>query len=151
MIRKCKMGKKVKIPFPKLVNLYECTIGDNSFIGPFCEIQRGAVIGKRCRIQSHTFICEGVAVGDDCFIGHGVMFVNDLYPKANDPGWKLKKTFVKQNVSIGNNATILPVSVGQASLIGAGSVVTRDIPDYSIAVGNPAKVTRKYDGRIKGR
>jgi len=151
MIRKCKMGKKVKIPFPKLVNLYECAIGDNSFIGPFVEIQKGAVIGKRCRIHSHAFICAGVVIGDDVFIGHGVVFVNDLYPKANDPGWKLKKTSVKQNVSIGNNATILPVSIGQASLIGAGSVVTRDIPDYSIAAGNPAKVTRKYDGRIKGR
>jgi acetyltransferase-like isoleucine patch superfamily enzyme len=149
MIRKCKMGKEVKIPFPKLVNLYECTIGDNSFIGPFCEIQKGAVIGKRCRVQSHTFICEGVVVGDDCFIGHGVMFVNDLYPKANDPGWKMSKTRIKDKVSIGNNATLLPVVVGEGSLIGAGAVVTRDVADHAIVVGNPARRLRGYYGRGK--
>jgi UDP-2-acetamido-3-amino-2,3-dideoxy-glucuronate N-acetyltransferase len=147
MIRKCKMGKGVKIPFPKLVNLYECTIGDNTFIGPFVEIQKGAVVGKRCRVQSHTFICEGVAIGDDVFIGHGVVFTNDLYPVANDPGWELKKTRIKNKVSIGNNATLLPVTVGEGSLIGAGAVVTRDVDGHTVVAGNPARRMRGYDRR----
>lgn len=151
MMRKCKMGKGVRIPFPKLVNLYECSIGDGSFIGPFVEIQKGAVIGKRCRVQSHTFICEGVVVGDDVFIGHGVIFTNDLYPIANDPGWELKKTRVKDGVSIGNNATLLPVVVGKGSLVGAGSVVTGDVADYTIVAGNPAKKLRNYNVRRKQR
>ena len=142
MNRNCKIGKKVKIPFPGLVNLYECVVGDNTFVGPFVEIQKGTVIGKRCRIQSHSFICEGVKIGDDVFIGHGVMFVNDFYPVANDPGWKMKKTFIADNVSIGNNATILPVKVGRASLIGAGAVVTKDVAEYAVVAGNPAKVLR---------
>lgn len=149
MIRKCKIGKNVKIPFPKLVNLYECEIQDNSFIGPFVEIQKGAVIGKRCRIQSHSFICEGVIIGDDVFIGHGVIFTNDLYPVSNDPHWKLKKTIVKDKVSIGNNATLLPVVIREGSLIGAGSVVTKDVPAYRIVVGNPARVLRRYHERAR--
>lgn len=149
MIRKCKIGKNVKIPYPELVNLYECQIGDGSFIGPFVEIQKGAVIGKNCRIQSHSFICEGVNIGDGVFIGHGVIFVNDLYPIANDPNWKLKRTLVKDKASIGNNATLLPVRVGKGSLIGAGSVVTRDVPDYTVVAGNPAKKLRVYNERTK--
>jgi len=147
MIRNCKIGKNVKIPFPDLVNLYECKIGDGSFVGPFVEIQKGAVIGKGCRIQSHAFICEGVGIADDCFIGHGVMFVNDLYPISNDPGWKLKKTKIEKGVSIGNNATILPVVIKKGSLIGSGSVVTKDVLAGSIMAGNPAKVIRKYNER----
>lgn len=149
MIRKCKIGKNVKIPFPELVNLYECTIGDNSFVGPFVEIQKGVSIGKRCRVQSHSFICEGVSIGDDVFIGHGVMFVNDLYPIANYPHWKLKKTLVENKVSIGNNATILPVVIGKESLVGAGSVVVKDVPVYVIVTGNPAEILKKYNGRIR--
>lgn len=148
MIRKCTIGKGVKIPFPHLVNLYECKIGDNSFIGPFVEIQKGVVIGKRCRVQSHSFICEGTTIGDGVFIGHGVVFTNDLFPVANDPNWKLKKTLVKNKVSIGNNATLLPVVVGEGSLVGAGAVVTRDVPAYTIVAGNPAKKVRDYRERI---
>jgi len=149
MIRKCKFGKNVKIPFPDLVNLYECKIGSDVFIGPFVEIQKGVTIGDRCRIQSHSFICAGVKIEEDVFIGHGVIFTNDLYPSANDPNWKLKKTLIKNNVTIGNNATLLPVEIGEGSLIGAGSVVTKNIPKNAIAAGNPAKVLRKYRERIK--
>lgn len=147
MIRDCKIGKNVKIPFPDLVNLYECSIGDDTFIGPFVEIQRGSSIGKRCRIQSHSFVCEGVSIGNEVFIGHGVIFSNDLFPVANDPNWKLKKTKIANNVSIGNNVTLLPVKVGKGSLIGAGSVVTEDVPANVIAVGNPAKKIRSYHAR----
>jgi len=142
MIKKCKIGKNVKIPFPNLVNLYECRVGDNTFIGPFVEIQKGVVIGKRCRIQSHAFICEGVTIGDDCFVGHGVMFTNDLYPVANDPNWKLEKTVVSNKVSIGNNATILPVKIGEGALVGAGAVVTKDVQQNIVVVGNPARKIR---------
>lgn len=149
MIRDCKLGKRVKIPFPDLVNLYECKIGDDSFIGPFVEIQKGVTIGKRCRIHSHSFICEGVNIEDDVFVGHGVIFTNDIYPVANDPNWKLRKTFVKKKASIGNNVTLLPVEVGEGSLIGAGSVVTEDVPDYAIVVGNPARKLRAYNERTK--
>ena len=147
MIRECKIGKNVKIPFPDLVNLYECEIGDNSFIGPFVEIQKGVIIGKDSRIQSHAFICEGVIIGDSVFVGHGVVFTNDLFPVANDPNWKLKKTLVKSKVSIGNNATILPVELGEGCLIGAGAVVTKDVLAHSIVVGNPAKKIREYNAR----
>ncbi len=147
MIRKCQIGKNVLIPFPDLVNLYECKIGDGSFVGPFVEIQKGARIGKRCRIQSHSFICEGVSIGDDVFIGHGAMFVNDLYPISNDPDWKLKKTKIDKGASIGNNATIMPVVIKKGSLVGAGSVVTKNVSAYSIVIGNPAKVIRKYNDR----
>lgn len=149
MIRKCKIGKNVKIPFPELVNLYECKIGDNSFIGPFVEIQKKVVIGKRCKIQSHSFICEGVTIDDDVFIGHGVIFTNDLYPIANDPDWKMKRTLIKNKASIGNNATLLPVTVGEGSLIGAGSLVVKDVPDYTIVAGNPARKIRSYNERVK--
>ncbi len=149
MICNCKIGKGVKIPYPELVNLYECNIGDGSFVGPFVEIQKGAVIGKRCRIQSHSFICEGTAIGDDVFIGHGVVFTNDLFPVANSQNWKMKKTLVKDKVSIGNNATILPVLIGKASLVGAGAVVVKDVAAYTIVAGNPAKKIRTYRERIR--
>lgn len=132
MIKNCKIGKNVKIPHPKLVNLYGCTIGDNSFIGPFVEITEGVVIGKNCRIQSHSFICKGVTLGNDVFIGHGVMFTNDKHPKANNKKWKLEKTYIGNGVSIGSNATILPVNIGKNVLIGAGTVVTKDIEDGNI-------------------
>lgn len=149
MIRDCIIGQGVKIPYPKLVNLYGCEIGDNSFIGPFVEIQKGVLIGKRCRVQSHSFICEGVTLGDDVFIGHGVIFTNDLYPIANDKNWKLKKTFISDKVSIGNNVTVLPVRIGRGSLVGAGAVVIKNIPEYSVVAGNPAKTIRNYNERIK--
>lgn len=149
MIRDCKIGKRVKIPFPDLVNLYECKIGNDSFIGPFVEIQKGVTIGKRCRIHSHSFICEGVNIGDNVFVGHGVIFTNDIYPVANDHDWKFRRTLVKKEASIGNNVTLLPVKVGEGSLIGAGSVVTKDVPDYAIVAGNPAKKLRTYNERTK--
>jgi acetyltransferase-like isoleucine patch superfamily enzyme len=144
MIRNCKLGKNVIIPYPDLVNLYECEIGEGTFIGPFVEIQKGVTIGKRCRIQSHSFICEGVSIKDNVFIGHGVIFTNDLYPVANDPSWKLKKTVVESRVSIGNNATILPVKLKEGCLIGAGSVVVKNVDANCIAVGNPAKKIKEY-------
>lgn len=132
------MGERVTYVEP--CNLYECTIGDDSFIGPFVEIQRGVVIGKRCRIQSHSFICEKVTISDDCFIGHGVMFVNDLFkegrPAGNSDNWKA--THIGNQVSIGSNATILPVQITNRVVIGAGAVVTKDITEPGIYAGNPA-------------
>jgi acetyltransferase-like isoleucine patch superfamily enzyme len=137
-------GKDVKVIFP--VNLYGCTIGDSSFIGPFVEIQRNVMIGKNCRIQSHSFICELVTIGDNCFISHGVMFVNDLFSSGGPAGGdqsKWKSTQIGNNVSIGSNATILPVKISDGVVIGAGSVVTRDISEPGIYAGNPAKLIRK--------
>lgn len=134
-----KLGKDVKImPF---VNLYGCEIGDNSFIGPFVEIQQGVKIGKNVRIQSHSFICSGVTIEDDVFIGHGVMFVNDIYPPHfEEIYWK--KTTVKRQASIGNNATILPIEIGEKAIVGAGSTVTKNVPQNSIVAGNPARILR---------
>jgi acetyltransferase-like isoleucine patch superfamily enzyme len=133
-------GENVTVINP--VNLYECVIGDNSFIGPFVEIQKNVVIGRRCKIQSHSFICELVTIGDDCFISHGVMFINDPFvdggpAKGNKKLWK--PTFVGNNVSIGTNSTILPVKIVDAVVIGAGSVVTKDILISGVYAGNPAK------------
>ncbi len=121
------------VPFPHLCNIYSNDIGKDTFIGPFCEIQKGAKIGNNCRIQSHTFICEGVTIEDNCFIGHGVMFVNDRYPPRVSKYWE--KTIVKKGSAIGNNATILPCVVD--GIVGAGSVVTKSFK--GIAKGNPAK------------
>ena len=122
------------------VNLYECSFGDNCFVGPFCEVQNGVHVGDNTRIQSHTFICELVTIGQDCFIGHGVMFVNDLFkegkPSPEPSDWK--ETRIGNNVSIGSNATILPVSITSSVVIGAGSVVTKDIVEKGIYAGNPA-------------
>jgi UDP-2-acetamido-3-amino-2,3-dideoxy-glucuronate N-acetyltransferase len=134
------------------VNLYGCTIGDETKIGPFVEIQKNAFIGKRCKIQSHTFICEGVTIEDEAFVGHGVMFTNDKYPRATaDSGglqteadWKVVPTVIKRRASIGSNATILcGVTVGEEAIVGAGSVVLHDVPAKTIVAGNPAKVIRK--------
>jgi acetyltransferase-like isoleucine patch superfamily enzyme len=124
------------------VNLYGCSIGANCFIGPFTEIQRGVVIGSRCKVQSHTFICELVSIGDDCFIGHGVMFINDTFSSGGPAGgnkdlWR--STQIGNHVSIGSNATIMPVSICANTVIGAGSVVTRDITTPGIYAGNPAR------------
>ncbi len=139
IIKNVKIGDNVKImPF---VNLYGCEIGDNSFIGPFVEIQKGVKIGKNVRIQSHSFLCTGVTVEDNVFIGHGVMFVNDLYPpQFDDKDWKV--TIIRRNSSIGNNSTILPVEIGENAVVGAGSTVTKDVLPSSIIAGNPAKLLR---------
>ncbi|HPH85009.1 MAG TPA: acyltransferase [Ferruginibacter sp.] len=136
-------GIEVKVVEP--VNLYGCSIGDHCFIGPFVEIQKDVSIGKRCKIQSHTFICELVTVGDECFIGHGVMFINDLFSEGGPAGGdktKWKKTIIGNKVSIGSNATILPVSICDNAVIGAGAVVTKDISRPGIYAGNPAKLIR---------
>ena len=142
-IRDVAFGTGVKVVEP--VNLYECMIDDDCFIGPFTEIQRKVVVGKRTRIQSHSFICEGVTIGDDCFIGHGVMFINDLFagggPAGDSSGWK--PTTVGNRVSIGSNVTMLPVSVCDGVVIGAGAVVTRDITEKGIYAGNPARIIRR--------
>ena len=144
-----RLGKKVQIIYPDLVNLYGCTIGDQTKIGPFVEIQRDVVVGSRCKISSHTFICTGVTIEDKVFLGHGVMFTNDLYPQATtsdntlqkDGDWKLLETRVKCGSSIGSNVTILAgVTIGIQALVGAGAVVTHDIPDYAVAVGVPARI-----------
>jgi len=143
-LRKVKTGKRVVIMQPS--NLYECKLGDDCFVGPFVEIQKGVVIGKNCRIQSHSFICELVIIGNDCFIGHGVMFINDTFsdgkPAAGDQS-KWKKTNIGNNVSIGSNATILPVSICDGAVIGAGAVVTKDIKKKGVYAGNPAKRLKK--------
>jgi len=139
MIKNCKIHKSVKIPHPDLVNLYGCEIGAGSFIGPFVEITRGVIIGKNCRIQSHSFICGGVILGNDVFIGHGVMFTNDKHPKANNKDWVMEKTLIGNGSSIGSNSTILPVRIGKNVLIGAGTVVTKDVKDNTIVYSKSIK------------
>ena len=140
MIRDCKLGDNVRIDYPDLVNLYECEIGNGTLVGPFVEIQRGVKIGMRCKIESHTFICAGVEIGDGVFIGHGVMFINDKNPEIYNENWKPEKIVVKDRVVIGSNATILPVELGRGCLIGAGSVVTKDVLEFTKVVGNPARL-----------
>ena len=141
-IRDVTFGERVKVA--DTVNLYECSIGNNCFIGPFVEIQKGVVIDDDTRIQSHTFICELVTVGKKCFIGHGVMFINDLFqsgaPSGDSALWK--KTLISDNVSIGSNATILPVTICSNVVIGAGAVVTKDIEKPGVYAGNPATFLR---------
>ncbi|MBN1157298.1 N-acetyltransferase [Candidatus Woesearchaeota archaeon] len=136
IIKDCKIGKNTKIW--NYVNLYGCEIGNNSMIGSFVEIQPDVKIGNGCRIQSHTFICSGVTVEDNVFIGHGVMFINDVYPPSHDKS-KWKSTLIKKGASIGSNATILPVKIGENSVIGAGSVVTKDVEPSTIVAGVPAR------------
>jgi len=137
-------GKDVTVVEP--VNLYGCTIGDNSFIGPFVEIQKDVKIGARCKVQSHAFVCELVTIGDDCFIGHGVMFINDLFseggPAMGDKS-KWRSTTIGNKVSIGSNATILPVTICDNVVVGAMAVVTKNITQPGIYAGNPAKLIRK--------
>ncbi len=141
-----KVGTNVRIF--NFVNAYGCSIDDNSKVGAFVEIQKGATIGKNCKISSHTFICEGVHIEDNCFIGHGVMFTNDLFPRATNPDgspqteadWKVIETHVKKGASIGSNATILAgITIGENALVGAGAVVTKDVAANTIVAGSPAK------------
>lgn len=143
------LGRDVVVFHESLVNMYGCRIGDESRIGAFVEIQRGAVIGRRCKISSHTFICEGVEIGDEVFVGHGVMFTNDRFPRATteagelqcDADWEVLHTSVGRRASIGSNATILPgLTIGEGALVGAGAVVTRDVPPFAIVSGSPARV-----------
>jgi acetyltransferase-like isoleucine patch superfamily enzyme len=143
-IQDVQFGKDVTVVEP--VNLYGCSIGDDCFIGPFTEIQKGAVIGNRTRVQSHSFICDQVTIGDNCFIGHGVVFINDLFregaPARGDIS-KYKSTTIGHHVSIGSNATILPVTIADHTVIGAGAVVTKNITEAGIYAGNPARLVRK--------
>ena len=143
------LGKNINIFHPNLVNLYGCTIGDETKIGTFVEIQKNVIVGNRCKISSHSFLCDGVILEDEVFVGHGVMFTNDIYPRAsNEDGslktesdWNATQTLVKKGASIGSNATILPgVVIGEKAIIGAGAVVTENIPDRAIAVGVPARI-----------
>lgn len=143
------LGEDVKVFHPSLVNLYGCAIGAATKIGAFVEIQKGATIGARCKISSHTFICEGVAIDDEVFVGHGVMFINDRYPHATnadgslqtEADWKVETTRVKRAASIGTHATIMAgITIGEGALIGAGAVVTKNVSDYAIVAGVPARV-----------
>lgn len=140
-----KLGRNVKIFDEKLVNIFGCEIGDDSFIGPFVEITRGTRIGRNCKIESHSFLCDSVEVEDDVFIGHGTMFTNDLYPRT-DRHVVYIKTVVGQGASLGTNATIIAgVVIGRNAVIGAGAVVTKDVPPLSIVAGNPARVLRQFN------
>ena len=146
------LGENVKLA--KFINLYGCRIGDNTKIGTFVEIQKNAKVGKNCKISSHTFICEGVTVEDNVFIGHGVVFINDTFPRATNPAgglqteadWKVEPTLVKKGASVGSGATILAnVTIGENAIVGAGAVVTMDVPSNAVVAGNPAKVLRFLD------
>ena len=146
------LGENVSLQ--DFINLYGCRIGDNTKIGPFVEIQKNVTVGRNCKIQSHSFLCEGVSIEDEAFIGHGVMFINDRFPRSatasgalqSEADWKVIPTVIKKGASIGSNATILcGVTVGEGAIVGAGSVVTKDVPPRTIVAGNPARVIRKIE------
>jgi acetyltransferase-like isoleucine patch superfamily enzyme len=151
-----KLGKDVRLS--KFINLYGCEIGDESKIGAFVEIQKNATVGKRCKISSHSFICEGVTIEDNVFIGHGVMFINDSYPRATvangdlqtEADWKVERTVIRKGASVGSGATILSnITIGENAIVGAGSVVTKDVPPNSIVAGTPAKVLRYIEQTLE--
>ena len=151
-----KLGEGVKLS--KFINLYGCEIGDETKIGAFVEIQKNASVGKRCKISSHTFICEGVTIEDNVFIGHSVTFINDSYPRSTTAGgglqteadWKVEKTVVKKGASIGSGATILSnISIGENAIVGAGSVVTKNVPPNTIVIGNPARLLRSIESTLE--
>jgi len=151
-----KLGRDVKLS--KFINLYGCEIGDETKIGAFVEIQKNAVVGKRCKISSHTFVCEGVTIEDNVFIGHSVTFINDSYPRATtaegglqtEADWKVERTLVKKGASVGSGSTILSnISIGENAIVGAGSVVTKDVPANSIVAGNPARVLRQIEEALE--
>ena len=150
-----KLGKRVKLS--KFINLYGCEVGDDTKIGAFVEIQKNASVGRQCKISSHTFVCEGVTIEDNVFIGHGVMFINDIYPRATANGqlqteadWKVERTMVKIGASIGTGATILAnVTIGENAIVGAGSVVTKSVPANCIVAGNPARLLRKIESPVE--
>ena len=153
-----KLGQDVKLS--KFINLYGCEIGDESKIGAFVEIQKNAKVGRRCKISSHTFICEGVIIEDYVFVGHGVTFINDSYPRATtaegqlqtEADWKVERTIVKKGASIGSGSTVLAnTTIGENAIVGAGSVITKDVPANSIVAGNPAKVLRYIDQPLETR
>jgi len=144
-----KLGQGVKLA--QFVNLYGCEVGDESKVGAFVEIQKNARVGRRCKISSHTFVCEGVTIEDNVFVGHGVVFINDIYPRATTPegdlqtekDWKVERTLIKKGASIGSGCTILArVTIGENAIVGAGSVVTKDVPANTVVAGNPARVLR---------
>jgi len=148
-----KLGANVRLS--KFINLYGCEIGDETKIGAFVEIQKNAKVGNRCKVSSHSFICEGVTIEDNVFIGHGVMFTNDSYPRATtgdgnlqtEVDWKVEKTVVRRGASIGTGTTILPnLSIGENAIVGAGSVITKDVPANAVVAGNPARVLRYLQG-----
>jgi acetyltransferase-like isoleucine patch superfamily enzyme len=152
-----KLGKNVRLS--KFINLYGCEVGDETKIGAFVEIQKNASVGKCCKISSHTFICEGVLIEDNVFIGHGVTFTNDSYPRATsvegvlqtEADWKVERTVIKKGASIGSGATILSnTNIGENAIVGAGSVVTKDVPPNSIVAGNPAKILRYIEQIVEG-
>jgi acetyltransferase-like isoleucine patch superfamily enzyme len=154
-----KLGNQVRIFHPELVNLYGCSIGDETRVGSFVEVQKNAVIGARCKISSHTFVCEGVTIEDDVFIGHGVMFINDRYPRATADGrpqseadWTVVPTLVKRGASIGSGAVILcGMTIGEGAMVGAGAVVTHDVPDGGIVYGVPARLRGEMTSKEESR